>query len=57
VIFVPYWGDAPGEDVKALQTSPLWTQLNAVKKNQAHIISGEEWFGLVNKPVDASWTP
>lgn len=73
VIFVPYWGDAPGADEEALFNSPLWQQLHAVQKNQAYIVPGERWFGmsyqplfnildfieekLADKPVDTSWTP
>ncbi|MGB9752278.1 iron-siderophore ABC transporter substrate-binding protein [Roseiflexus castenholzii] len=73
VIFVPYWDDAIGADIAALQASPLWQQLNAVQKGQSYIVSGEAWFGmsyqtlftildfieenLVNKTLDASWEP
>jgi iron complex transport system substrate-binding protein len=73
VIFVPYWGDSVTEDVQALQDSPLWQQLNAVKQNQAFTVPGEQWFGmsyqpmfnildfieanLANKPLDTSWEP
>jgi ABC-type Fe3+-hydroxamate transport system substrate-binding protein len=73
VIFVPYWGDAPGSDIAALQASPLWQRLNAVQKNQAYIVPGEQWYGLsyqplfnildalegylLDRPLDTSWEP
>lgn len=51
LVFVPYWGGAPGPDLATLQASPLWKQLNAVQKGQAYIIPGEQWYGLSYQPL------